>query len=390
VKIAHFADTHLGFKRFTKHTRTGINQREADVGAASRRTVNAIVEAKPDLVIHAGDIFHSPRPNPNAIIHAVKDFTILSTLGVPILAIGGNHDQPRTAETGSILPLLADIPNVHMAIWESVELRLEELELTALLYPHASLASGSPIQLEQSSRFQILIAHGDVAGLYGHQEAGGAQMADEKLTYGWDYVALGHYHTCREVAPNAWYSGSTEFVSPNPWGEILDEIEIGTWQGCKWWLEVNIGDGRPCASIIPRPIKLSRQHIDLQPIDANGIGPSRLMDRLREHVGGLPDGPSSIEGQVVRQIVRNVSRETIAGLDHERIRQWKAKALNFNLDLRKPEKREVVARSAGPSKTVNQTVIEYLEGLPPIDGIENSELVDLANRKFEEIAAEEE
>ena len=46
-----------------------------------------------------------------------------------------------------------------------------------------------------------------------HEELGAAR---------WDYVALGHYHVCHEVAANAWYSGSLEHVSPNAWGELKD------------------------------------------------------------------------------------------------------------------------------------------------------------------------
>ena len=43
----------------------------------------------------------------------------------------------------------------------------------------------------------------------------------------WDYVALGHYHVYRSVAPNAFYSGSLDYTSTNPWGELAEERELG-------------------------------------------------------------------------------------------------------------------------------------------------------------------
>ncbi len=40
------------------------------------------------------------------------------------------------------------------------------------------------------------------------------------LSEKFDYIALGHYHRQCQITDNAWYSGSTEFLT---YGEIKDE-----------------------------------------------------------------------------------------------------------------------------------------------------------------------
>ena len=85
MKIAHLADLHLGYRAYHRITSRGVNQREADVAEAFRRAVARVVEARPDLVLVAGDIFHTVRPTntalPTAIAYCdwvlfVKDVTI--------------------------------------------------------------------------------------------------------------------------------------------------------------------------------------------------------------------------------------------------------------------------------------------------------------------------
>ena len=40
-------------------------------------------------------------------------------------------------------------------------------------------------------------------------------------------MAFGHYHVKREIAPNAFYAGSLEYTSTNPWGELYEERVTG-------------------------------------------------------------------------------------------------------------------------------------------------------------------
>src|SRR5439155_1114427 len=72
-----------------------------------------------------------------------------------------------------------------------------------------------------------------------------------------------------------------------------------------------------------------------------------------------------IDDQVVRLLVWNVARATARDLDHAAIRQYKARALNFHLDLRRPEEHRVIGVGApGRRHTLPDTLREFLGRRP--------------------------
>jgi len=94
MKILHVADTHLGYSAYRKVTEEGINQRELDVYNAFEQFIDYAVKTKPDLIIHAGDLFDSVRPNNRAITFSVKQLIRLSQTDIPFIIIAGNHEHP--------------------------------------------------------------------------------------------------------------------------------------------------------------------------------------------------------------------------------------------------------------------------------------------------------
>ena len=78
MKFLHVSDTHLGYSAYRKSTEDGINQRELDVYNAFERFVDYALKIKPDLIIHAGDLFDAVRPNNRAITFAIKQLIRLS------------------------------------------------------------------------------------------------------------------------------------------------------------------------------------------------------------------------------------------------------------------------------------------------------------------------
>lgn len=113
MKIIHFSDTHLGYGEYSKVDEvSGINQRELDVYAAFKQAIDLILKKKPDLVIHAGDLFDNPRPNNRAIHIALSELQRLSEKGIPTIIISGNHSTPRVAASGSIFEALTILPNI--------------------------------------------------------------------------------------------------------------------------------------------------------------------------------------------------------------------------------------------------------------------------------------
>src|SRR3954468_24619102 len=105
MRLVHLSDLHLGYRQYQRLTPTGINQREADIAKTFSTAIDRIIALAPEVVVVAGDIFHSVRPTNLAILHAFRQFgrLVQSLPGTAVVMVAGNHDTPRSTETGGIL-----------------------------------------------------------------------------------------------------------------------------------------------------------------------------------------------------------------------------------------------------------------------------------------------
>jgi DNA repair exonuclease SbcCD nuclease subunit len=365
VKLAHLADPHLGIRQYHRQTPAGINQREADIAKAFRAAIDDVIAARPDAVVVAGDLFHSVRPTNSAIVFAFRQFQRLREAipDAPVVLIAGNHDTPRSAETGSILRLFEEL-GVDVAVDQPRRLVYPALDLSILAVPHQALTAADRPSLtpEGPERNRVLLLHGEVAGVFPFDrsaaEYGGA-LIDLRELGGrgeWSYVALGHYHVQHEVAPRVWYAGSLDYVSPNLWGELADERERGS--SGKGWLLADLERGK----VERRPVAPARAILDLAPLDGEGLSAAaidvQIAERLHAISGGLAD-------KIVRLVVYNVPRHVGRELNHSMIRGFKSTALHLHLDVRRPEvNRSVGVGAPGRRQTLPELVRSYLSGRP--------------------------
>ncbi|MGH7521568.1 MAG: metallophosphoesterase family protein [Gemmatimonadales bacterium] len=394
MKLAHLADLHLGFRQFDRQTAKGANQREVDVAEAFRRAVDDILEQKPELIVIAGDLFHSVRPTNAAILYCFRQLQRLRT-GLPyspVVVVAGEHDTPRSTETGSILRLYEAL-GVEIAVEDARRIVLPKLDCAVLAVPQQALAKADRPALRPEPggpTLNVLVTHGVYGGLgeeRGTIEYGGAELTRELLApEKWDYIALGHYHTAQSIAANAWYAGSLEYLPPNPWGQLQDEAaQRAAAKGKKdrkgkGYLLVEL----PGARVTFRAIEPARRHIDLPFIQGAGLNAKELDAQIAERVTA-----AKIDDQIVRLVVWDVERATARDLDHAAIRGYKARALNFQLDLRRPQAQRT-AGAGGSSgvrrQTLNETVREFL-GRRPLDAELNREtFVKLGVEYFETAA----
>jgi exonuclease SbcD len=353
VRIAHLADLHLGYRAYHRATPRGTNVREADVADAFRRAVAKTVELRPDLVLVAGDVFHTVRPSNTAIADAFRQFCVLTEglPGVPVVMIAGNHDSPRSADTGNILALFREIDSITVVSDECRPVHLPGLDATVLCMPHNSLATGDgePVVMDPDpkARHNLLMLHGTVGGAAAEQkmryvtEFGGAVVQDTAIGPGrWDYVALGHYHIATDLAPNMWYAGAIERTSTNLWQETGDKGFV--------LYDTETGRGEIHA-VETRPV------LDLPRISARGKTGAEVDDAILQAVDSVAGG---VAGKIVRLVVADAPRHVVRELNHRRIREWKAEALHFHLDARPPEVRRRVASGAPVRR---QTLAEQVE-----------------------------
>ena len=351
MKIAHLADLHLGYRAYHRVTKRGVNVREADVADAFRRAVARVIELQPDLVLVAGDVFHTVRPSNTAIADAFRQFSLLTERlpDVPVVLLAGNHDSPRSSDTGNILTLFREIDGVRVVCDESRALHLPALDTHLLCLPHVALQGDEEAAMEPDpgARHNVLMLHGQVTGAVADEkmryvsEFGGARVADSAIgPEQWDYVALGHYHIRTELAPTMWYPGGLERTSINIWRESED----------KGFLLFDTDTGTATF----HPVE-TRTVMDLPRIDARGLSPAEVDEAVQAAVERIPDG---LGGKIVRLVVEDVPRIVVREMNHTRIREWKAQALHFHLDARPPEVRRRVGSGAPVRRLTLQEQVE--------------------------------
>lgn len=382
MRLVHISDLHLGFKQYHRLTQSGINQREADVASSFRKAVDAIIAIRPELIVIAGDVFHSVRPTNPAILHAYRQLERLveALPDSAVVMIAGNHDTPRTLETGCILRLFTSL-GISVVDSGAKHLSFANLDLNVL-----AVADDTPdlpaLVPDTGARYNVLVLHRLLDGIvsrYGSlaERAPGTLTVKELRADQWDYVALGHYHVYHQVAANAYYSGATEYSSSNVWGEVDEERDKGV--KAKGFIEQNLATGEHRF----HPISLARRVVDIPEIEGGGLTSAELSDAICAAVDACEGG---IDDRIVRLVVRDVPRHILRELDHRKIREFKRRALHFLLDARRPIPPRLVSESGAPGRraSLTETVRGMLEARAVTPGIDRKALVELGLRYLDE------
>ncbi len=371
MRLAHLADLHLGFRQFERTDRHGMNQREADVQDVITRAISDVITQAPDVVVMAGDIFHAIRPPNGALLFLVSQVRRLrAELPAAVLVmIAGDHDTPKAVEAECILPLFEQF-GVVVAVREVRRVPLPGGIVTAV--PNACIRAGMP-QPDPAAGLNVLVTHGDVPG-FGAPAPNVKIDVDQVATAGWHYVALGHYHACSRLAARMWYAGSLEWVASNPWEEQVRERmnDIPS----KGWLLVDVASGTATFRPIP-----GRRLVQVLPIDASGMSVAEFDARLAEYVG-----EAQIDGAIARCVVTNVSKDLKHQINHKQVREWKARALNFHLDLRKPEaEQSTPERRARVHQRLEDYLTEFLGARQLDPAIDRAAFVERGLAVFQEV-----
>ena len=370
MKLVHLSDLHLGFRQYQRQTDRGLNQREADVASAFRKAMDKVIEIKPDVIVIAGDVFHAVRPTNPAILHAFHQFARLveELPDAHVVMIAGNHDTPRTTETGWILRLFSSL-GITVVEEEPKHVRFDDLSILAV-----PSFTRPEIRADDAARYKVLLVHNllnEVAQRIGpHAVSPGNMTLPEMHPDQWDYVALGHYHVYDRLAPNVSYSGAIEYTSSNIWGEIDEERRRGV--GGKGFIERDLATGAQKFHQLP----LARRVVDIRQIEAAGMTASEISEAICASVDACEGG---IDDRIVRLIVRDVPRHVLRDLDHRKIREFKRRALNFLLDARRPEPVRILNAGGAPGRRASlaETVQTMLETRDVTPGIDRKALVQL-------------
>lgn len=353
MRLCHLADSHLGAAGFSRRiSPDGFNQREEDIVKAFVQAINKIMALKPDIVVHSGDLFHSVRPSNRIINIALTQIKRFSEAQIPFIIISGNHDTPKQRNVGSVLSLFEHFPQiypVYKSQYECIELsvvtRAEVASTTRTtvaihavghcLTPNIFAEQLKQVFPGQDAGYNLLVLHGVVNGIpqYSMGDLGEAEISEDILNRGFDYVALGHFHWhCQPVlAKPVFYAGSSERLS---FGEVGQD---------KGFIEYDLlARKMTFHRLEPRPM------IDLPFIDASGMAPQEVWQAIDKVIQQYQD-----ESAIARLKIRNISGAVYNGLPFTQLQELRKHFFHFDLKFEKTDEKR--------ADTVGGKAIGHLE-----------------------------
>ncbi len=273
MKVAFSGDWHIGSSRSKIDPEAHLNSRLLDFARCARFCVEDGIARGAQLLLHGGDMFNTCRPTPTERRLALNALRPATEAGVPVVALLGNHDAPRSPAEKHALDLMREAPGLLVIdrplllnVWEgpngvvvqttdiaTPDGRDLALQLACLPWPNKQrlLADDEyrkldPGQLNEAVRqkmmdcLQVLAADcipGIPAVLLAHlsvdlAQAGGQNRlmslggewtlnVHDVAGLGFDAVCLAHIHRAQVLCDAPWigYSGSPEAVSFGEEGE---------------------------------------------------------------------------------------------------------------------------------------------------------------------------
>src|SRR5579871_1814748 len=98
LRIAHIADTHIGMENYGRiNPETGLNQRLHDFLQSLDEAIDGALKAQVDLLVFAGDVYKTRDPTPTHQREFARRVQRLTSAGVQVVLVAGNHDVPMSA-----------------------------------------------------------------------------------------------------------------------------------------------------------------------------------------------------------------------------------------------------------------------------------------------------
>jgi exonuclease SbcD len=320
MRVLHLADTHLGYSAYRKATEEGINQREIDVYDAFTQCIDYAVKTKPDLVLHAGDLFDSVRPTNRAITVAIQQILRLSKENLPFIVVSGNHETPKLRETGNIFTIFEHLDHVypiHDNRYETVSVKIKNETVMIHAIPQCQTPKDfdmnfKKIVLDNNVDYNFLIAHGAVAGIkeFKMNEFNELFIPVKNIQQDFDYIALGHYHMNTKLQENAFYAGSTEHLS---------FTEAGNQKG---FLEIDLGQKLKHKFI---PVN-TRIMVDVPPLDCLALNAEQIIRKTKETILSIEP-----KDKIIRIRLENIPSHVQRGIDFQQLRTLSKTAVHFEI-----------------------------------------------------------
>jgi exonuclease SbcD len=324
MKLIHIADTHLGLAAFNRlDPESGMNLREKQVYDNFLKAIDEIIQQKPDVLVHAGDLFDVVKPKTRAYTTVLEALDRLHAAGIPFIVIAGNHSMVKTRYTTSPYEVLTYHPSKITAAYK---FRYEQVEIgdtvfhliPNMLRVEDYRTAFDEIELAISGYHNVLVTHGLATAIKDKRLATVAEheLDSTILSDQFDYIALGHYHRQCQITDNAWYSGSAEYLT---YGEISDT---------KGGLIVDPGRHEVCHLDLP-----CTPMIDLGTIKCEGVHPGDINEEI---INRIVAGSAPLYS-MAQVTLDGLSREHGKGIDMKSLAVVREQLLDLKIRMKTDE-----------------------------------------------------
>ena len=236
MKICCIADLHVGIKSYSQiDPETHLYSREIEILNTFRYIVQQCIEQHIPILIIAGDVFHTSKPNPNLQDEVNKILYFASSHNLYILILDGNHDKPKLNNSVSVLKSTDTfhIPNIiHTSQFLDKEININNDICRFIFLP--TYTDNNQIKELLDQNLYINNDYSNPIIVIGHFTTQGAQLNDWLISENEEhidihlfdnrninFVVLGHLHKTqilKEKDPIIFYTGSlqrTDFNEEN-------------------------------------------------------------------------------------------------------------------------------------------------------------------------------
>lgn len=298
MKFIHAADIHLGVKPDKGKAWSSI--RATEIENTFDKLIDIAEDRKVDLLLLAGDVFHTP---PDLSQLKNLDYRLSRLTSTRTIIIAGNHDYIEEGSAAESYDFKSNTVLMPRDCFSNAYMEDINTCITGFSYGKALYTDDVTVDIgpQKEAAINILLMHG---GDETHVPINFRELAEA----GFDYVALGHIHKPKHMVKNKMaYSGSLEPIDCTEtgrrgfiYGQCVDgEMRI-KWEPLNCRSYINLGfevkpeySGAQIVDVIRRQIeKMGTNNIYriiLQGQLGNGMKPDFSQLKLKYNIYDITD-----------------------------------------------------------------------------------------------------